>query len=189
MEGCFLGNPYFLFTGCLSIQIFDSPPTASQATLGYLLLAVQHLCYLQDAMLSQRSPSLPRRHFSPTLYRECYGFKRVFFYSQAFLPYTPSCCFQSLSGASSSTSKIAGLHDDYWNIALARLLHWITAIHKRGILVGSIYVPNSSFEVRVPQSGNLPLTGFEPAFLKIPWVSSHLSWQFSHRFSWVLINK
>ena len=39
----------------------------------------------------------------------------------------------------------------------------MTAIHKRGILVGSIYVPKTSFEVRIPQTWNLPHTGFEPA--------------------------
>ena len=50
--GC-LGNPYFLLTGCLTIQLFDSPPflnTVSQVTFRYLPLPVQHLCYLRDAM-------------------------------------------------------------------------------------------------------------------------------------------
>ena len=73
----------------------------------------------------------------------------------------------------------------------ASLLCQMTAIHKRGILVGSIYATKVSFEVRVPQPWNLsltgfeparvlelwklPLTGFEPAFLKIPCVNNHLS--------------
>ena len=33
--------------------------TVSQASFGYLLLTVQHLCYLQDAMPLQRSLELP----------------------------------------------------------------------------------------------------------------------------------
>ena len=56
--GC-SGNPYFL-TGSLSIQFFDSPPfshTVSQATFGYLLLTVQHLCDLRDAMPHHWSPT------------------------------------------------------------------------------------------------------------------------------------
>ena len=159
------------------------PPLVTYSWLCRTCVTYRMPCYARGHLPSHDGTSHLPFTASTTDWREC------FFTLRRFLPYTPSCCFQSLSGASSSTSKIAGLHDDYWNIALARLLHWITAIHKRGILVGSIYVPNSSFEVRVPQSGNLPLTGFEPAFLKIPWVSSHLSWQFSHRFSWVLINK
>ena len=74
---------------------------------------------------------------------------------------------------------------------MAQLLHRMTAIGKRCIVVGSIYVPKAYFEVRVPQPWNLPLTrfeplsvpqqwnlsltGFEPAFLKVPCVSSCLS--------------
>ena len=51
----------------------------------------------------------------------------------------------------------------------------MTAIHKGGIVVGSIYVSKASFEVRVPWLWNLPLTGFEPAFLKVQCVDSRLS--------------
>ena len=162
--GC-LGNPYFLFTGCLSIQLFDLPPffdKVSQANSGYLLLNVQHLC------------DLATRRFPSTLFCECYGFESAFFTHRPFLLYSPSCCFQGLPGAGSSASKVAGLHADHWNIALARLLFRITAINKRSILVGSIYVPRTSFEVRVPQPRNLPLTGFEPAFLKVLCGISHL---------------
>ena len=67
------------------------------------------------------------------------------------------------------------LHADYRDIALVELLLRITSIHKRGILVGSIYVPKAFFEVRVPQPWNLSLAGFEPAFLKVPYVGSRLS--------------
>ena len=45
----------------------------------------------------------------------------------------------------------------------------MTAIHKRGIVVGSIYVFKASFEVRVPQPWNLPLTGLEPPRIPQPW--------------------
>ena len=44
----------------------------------------------------------------------------------------------------------------------------MTAIHKSGIVVGSIYF-KASVEVRVPQPWNLPLTGFEPARVPQPW--------------------
>ena len=46
--------------------------------------------------------------------------------------------FRASLGAGSSTSKLAGPHADLQNIALARLFVWITTIHKRGIVVGSI---------------------------------------------------
>ena len=47
-------------TFCSGIQFFYLPPfpnTASQTTFGYLLLTVQHLCDLQDAMPRHWSPS------------------------------------------------------------------------------------------------------------------------------------
>ena len=43
-------------------------------------------------------------------------------------------------------------------------------------MVGSIYVFKASFEVRVPQPWNLLLTGFEPAFLKVPRVTCLDDW-------------
>ena len=119
-------------------------------------------------------------------YCECYGFEKEFFTFSCFLPYIPSCCPQGLSGAGSLPSKVAGLHADRQNIAPAQLLLRMTAIHKRGIVVGSIYVSKASFKVRVPR---LPLTGFEPAFLKIPYNDSRLSWRIGHRVLWVLINE
>ena len=66
-------------------------------------------------------------------------------------------------------------HADYRDIPLVELLLRITTIHKRGILVGSIYVSKASFEARVPQPWNLSLAGFEPAFLKVSYVDSCLS--------------
>ena len=105
------------------------------------------------------------------------------------LTYTPSCCFQGLSWASSSASKRAEPHADHWNIALTRLLLGIPEIHKRGILVSSIDVPKAFYVVRVPQLWNLPLTGFEPALLKVACVNNRWSWQLAYRVLWVLINK
>ena len=49
-----------------------------------------------------------------------------------------SAVFKASLGADSSISKLAGLYADLQNITLARLFAWITAIHKRFILVGSI---------------------------------------------------
>ena len=64
---------------------------------------------------------------------ECYGFERVFFTLHSFL------LVLRPPQASSSTSKLAELHADLRNIALAKLIVWISTIHKRGIVVGSIY--------------------------------------------------
>ena len=115
------------------------------------------------------------------IYRESYGFERAFLTFRRFKPYTPSCWFQSFPGAGSSTSELARLHADLQNIAPARLFPWITAIPKRAIMIGSIYVSMGSFKVRVLQLWNLPLTGFEPAFLKVLGVNSRLSWRSGHR--------
>ena len=41
-------------------------------------------------------------------------------------------------GAGSSTSKLAGFHADLRNIVQNRLFVWITTIHKRGTVVGSV---------------------------------------------------
>ena len=41
------------------------------------------------------------------------------------------------------------------------------------------------FEARV----QLPVAGFEPTFLEVSYVSSHLSWRLGHRALWLLINK
>ena len=58
-ETRYLGNLYFLLTGGLGIQLFDSPfpNTVSQAMFCYLPLTVQHLCELQDTMPFHWSPS------------------------------------------------------------------------------------------------------------------------------------
>ena len=72
------------------------------------------------------------------IYRECYGSERAFFTLRCFLHYTPSCWFQGNSGAGISTLKLVGLHADIRNIVPARLFVWITTIHKRSMVAGSI---------------------------------------------------
>ena len=157
-------QPLPFIIGRLSIQCFDSPPffnTVSQTTSSYLLLTVQHLRDLRDVMPHHWSPDVSHPPFTTSA--------RIWesvFYSQAFF---------------TLPSKVPGLHSDHRNIAQAQLLIWITAIHKRGILIGSVYVPKASFKVKVPQPWNLPLTGFEPAFLKVPCNNSHLSWWLGYR--------
>ena len=64
---------FFVFTGCSTIQFFNSPPypnTISKATHDSLQLTVQCLCDLWDAMLLHWSPSTS--HLSP-----CLGKQRI----------------------------------------------------------------------------------------------------------------
>ena len=118
----------------------------------------------------------------PKLYCQCYRFETAFFTLRHFLLCTPFCWFWGFPGADNSTSKLAGLHADHWNIVPDRPLYWMTAIHKRGILAGFIYVVKVSFEVRVPQVWYLSLIGFEPAC-----VSSWLYRLLGHRVLFALI--
>ena len=127
-------------------------------------------CYWQDAMPCQWSSTA-----SATDLREHFLLSGVFYLT--LLP----AGFKASLGAGSSTAKLAGLHADLWNIAPAQLLLQMTAIHKGAIVVGSIYVSKASFEVRVPWLWNLPLTDFEPAFLKVQCVDSRLSWWIGYR--------
>ena len=65
----------FLFTGCSSTQFFNSSPfsnTVSQGTFGTVLLTVQYLCDLRNAMSRHLSPSTSH----PTLPREAEDFLR-----------------------------------------------------------------------------------------------------------------
>ena len=77
---------------------------------------------------------LPTHPFtaSATDLRERFLLSGVFYL--ALLP----AVFKASLGAGSSTSRLAGLHGDLRTITPARLFVWITAIHKRFILVGSI---------------------------------------------------
>ena len=62
-----------------------------------------------------------------------------FLLSGIFLSYTPSCWFWGIPGVGCSTSKSTGLHADIRNITSVLLFVWITAIHKRVMLIGLIY--------------------------------------------------
>ena len=62
--------------------------------------------------------------------RECCRFEIVFFTLRRFLACVPSSFFQGFPEASSSTSKIEGLHADLRNIAQTRQFVWITTIKK-----------------------------------------------------------
>ena len=117
--------------------------------------------------VTYRTPCHASGHL--VIYRECCRFERAFLTLRCFVPYTPSCWFQGFPGAGSSTSKLAGLYADLRNIAPTRLFVWITAIYKRDIVVGSIYVSKAAFEVRLPQPWNLSLTVFEPTRIPQPW--------------------
>ena len=61
------------------------------------------------------------------------------FYSQGFFTLHPFLLSQEFPGACSSTSKLAGLHVDFQNIASARLFDWITTIYKR-FICGRFYL-------------------------------------------------
>ena len=61
---------------------------------------------------------------------ECYRFEIAFFTLRRFLPCVPSGFFQGFPDASSSTSKIAGLHADLRNIYQTSPFVWITKIQK-----------------------------------------------------------
>ena len=158
--------------------------TVSQATFGYPLFTVQHLWDLGDVCHAIGHQVLST-HPLPRVLR----IWESVFTLRRFLPYSPCCWFQGFPGVSRSTWKLAGLHADHRNIVPARLLCRMTAIHKRGILVGSIYVPKVSFEVRVPHPWTLSLIGFKPIFLKVPRVSSGLSRRSDRRVLWVVIDE
>ena len=65
-------------------------------------------------------------------------FERVFLLSGVFYLTLLPAVFKVSLGASSSTSKLAGLHADLQNIAPARLFVWIKIIRKRSMVVGPI---------------------------------------------------
>ena len=70
-----------------------------QSSLCFLLFCYHHVTY--------RTTCHTSGHL--VIYRECYGFERAFFTLRCFLPCTPSCYFQDLSGAGSLTLRLAGL--------------------------------------------------------------------------------
>ena len=91
--GC-SGN-HFLFTGCLSIQFFDSPPfpnTVSQAAFGYLPLTVQHLCDLRDAIPHHWSTNAS--HPTPYLGKQRISLGVAIILSMCLCPHTQLDCNQ-----------------------------------------------------------------------------------------------
>ena len=73
-------------------------------TLNSQKLLLGETPYLRDTM--------PRHWSSSDFQRESYGFERVVFTLRRFLPYTPSCYFQSLPGAGGLTLILAEFHVD-----------------------------------------------------------------------------
>ena len=139
---------------------------------------------LLDVTPRQRSPALLTHPLLrvPRIWESIF-YSQVLFTLWYFLLLSrlPWCLQFNLKG--SRASCWSSKHSPSLTIALC------TAIHKRGILVDSIYVPKTSFKVRLPQLWNLPVTGFEFAFLKVPWIKSRLPWELDHRIFWVLINE
>ena len=86
------------------------------------------------------------------IYHESYKFER------AFLTFVFYHFFRSgFPGAGSSTSKLVEFHADLGNIASAQLFVCISVIHKRGMVVGSIY----GLQLTGCVMKNLPPSGFE----------------------------
>ena len=108
-------------------------------------------------------------------YCECYGFERTFYgfllsgiFYLTLLP--------GFYGAGSSSSKLAGLHADLRNIVPAQLFFWITKIHKRGIVVGSVYGLQLAGYVK-----NLLLTGFELFWRQAVYIQNCMAYLLGHR--------
>ena len=76
---------------------------------------------------------------------------RELFLLSSFFKLILFAAFQGLPGASSSISRLAGLHADLWNLVPAQLFAWITAIHKR-FICGRFY-----WRVRLGQSWEINL--------------------------------
>ena len=111
----------WLFCWLWTKQLVRPPLVSTCMTYGRPCHAIGH----------QLLPSQP-------CYCKYYRFERAFFLSGIFYLTLLPAFFKASLGADSSTSRLAGLHADLWNIVLAQLFVWITAIHKSFIWVGSI---------------------------------------------------
>ena len=136
--------------------------TVSQAAFGCLLLIVQHLCDLLDTMPRHWSPGTSHAPFTAhaTDLRE--GF------------YLPAGSKNFLAAAIQPQSQQGFMlifETQPWPD------YFVERQQSTNIVVGSIYVPKASFEVRVPQAWNLAPTSFERAFLKVPCNDNRLSWR------------
>ena len=124
------------FLDCSGIQFFYSFPFSQHSQLGHLWLPTPHGAvpvwltgrYGTPSVTSYFPPSSVT--VSATDLREHFLLTGVFYL--ALFP----AVFKTSLGAGSSTSRLAGLHADFRNIAPALLLVWIKAIHKRFIRVG-----------------------------------------------------
>ena len=136
-------------TKILSVISLTSNKTVSQGAFGYLLFSTYVTYGVPCHAIGHQV--LPT-HSLPRVLR----IWESVFTLRHFLPCTPSCCFQGFYRTSSSTSKLAGLHADLWNIIPVRLFVWITAIHKR--YAGRFYLRARHGQIRMK---NLLLTRFE----------------------------
>ena len=120
---------------------------------------------LCSTCVTYRTPSHAIGHqlLPTTLYRECYGFERAFFTLRRFLPYTPSCWFQGFRGSRQFNLKVSRASCWSSRHSPGRLLVWITAIHKRDMVIGSIQGLRLAGHVMK----NLYLTRFELASRKM----------------------
>ena len=108
------------------------------------------------------------------------------FYFQAFFTLHSFLLILRISWSQQFNIKVS--RASCWSLKLSPgpTIALIRAIHKKGIMLGSIYVPKATFGVRTSQLWNLSLTRFEPAFLKVPYGSSQLPWRIGHRILWIL---
>ena len=96
----------FWFTPTQSVR----PPLVIYPSLCSTCISYRTPCY---SIVHQVLPTQPLPRVLRTL--------ESVFYSQTFLTLHSFLLFQGLPGTGSSTSKLAGLHPDLWNIALAQL--------------------------------------------------------------------
>ena len=122
---CFRLPTVFDCSGIQFLIHLSFPNLVSYGTFGYLPLTAQYLCHLREAMPHHWSPATSHPTLLPRVLR-IWG-------SVFYLTLIPAV-FKAFLGAGSSISRLAGLHADLGNIALARQFAWITEIHKRFIL-------------------------------------------------------
>ena len=130
-------------------------------------------CYLEDAMQCQWSSSdLPRvlRIWESGFYSQ------VLFTSHSFLLVSRLPWSWQLNLKVSRASCWSSKHNPGPTICL-------THSNSQNL---SVYVSKASLKVRIPQPCNLPLTSFEPSFLKAPCVKNCYPWRLGHRVLWVL---
>ena len=124
-------------------------------------------CYLQDAMPCQWSSS--------DLTQVLRIWEHFLLSGVFYLTLLPAS-FKASLGGGSSTSRLAGLPADLWNIAPAWLFVWITTTYKRGIDSRFVYGLWLVGYVK-----NLLLTGFELSSRQAKHARSLVFYPFGHR--------